>query len=55
VIEHNMDFIRCADWLIELGPGGGSAGGRLVHSGSVESLLQNKKSPTGSCLSEKSN
>ncbi|MFP6899885.1 MAG: excinuclease ABC subunit A, partial [Opitutales bacterium] len=55
VIEHNLDFIRCADWVIELGPGGGSTGGRLVHAGSVDSLLQNKKSPTGKCLADKLN
>ena len=53
VIEHNMDFIRCADWVVELGPGGGSSGGRLVHQGPVDDLLQNKDSPTGSCLAAK--
>ena len=55
VIEHNLDFIRCADWVVELGPGGGSSGGRLVHQGSVESLLQNKDSATGKCLASKGN
>ncbi|MFP6855347.1 MAG: excinuclease ABC subunit A, partial [Opitutales bacterium] len=50
VIEHNLDFIRCADWVVELGPGGGTQGGRLVHAGSVEHLLANENSPTGRCL-----
>tara|TARA_Y100001934_G_scaffold272620_1_gene361215 strand:- start:2849 stop:3553 length:705 start_codon:yes stop_codon:yes gene_type:complete len=53
VIEHNLDFIRCADWVMELGPGGGSSGGRIIHQGSVDDLLQNKSSATGSCLAEK--
>jgi excinuclease ABC subunit A len=53
VIEHNLDFIRCADWVVELGPGGGTAGGRLVHAGSVDNLLEKKNSPTGKFLASK--
>ncbi|MBL64202.1 MAG: excinuclease ABC subunit A [Opitutae bacterium] len=53
VIEHNLDFIRCADWVIELGPGGGSGGGRLVHAGTVDTLLANEESSTGRCLAGK--
>ncbi|MBO94186.1 MAG: excinuclease ABC subunit A [Opitutales bacterium] len=53
VIEHNLDFIRCADWVVELGPGGGSTGGRLMHAGTVDGLLEVKESPTGKCLKNK--
>jgi len=50
VIEHNLDVIRCADYLIDLGPEGGSGGGRLVASGTPEEVAANRASITGSFL-----
>ncbi|MDT3404144.1 excinuclease ABC subunit UvrA [Mucilaginibacter terrae] len=53
VIEHNMDVIKCADWIIDIGPGGGNHGGTLVFEGLPEDLLKNKKSFTGQFLKER--
>jgi len=53
VIEHNLDVIKCADTVIDLGPGGGNAGGQLVFAGTPEELVKNKKSATGRYLKEK--
>jgi len=50
VIEHNLDVIRCADYLIDLGPEGGAAGGRVVATGSPEEVAANPKSATGRFL-----
>jgi excinuclease ABC subunit A len=50
VIEHNLDVIRCADYLIDLGPEGGAAGGRLIASGTPEEVAGNSKSVTGQFL-----
>jgi len=50
VIEHNLDVIKCADWLIDLGPGGGDAGGRLVAAGTPEEVAKNPRSMTGKYL-----
>lgn len=50
VIEHNLEVIKCADWLIELGPEGGSGGGRLVAQGTPEDVATVSESPTGSYL-----
>jgi excinuclease ABC subunit A len=50
VIEHNLDVIRCADYLIDLGPEGGGAGGRLVASGTPEEVAANPRSVTGRFL-----
>lgn len=50
VIEHNLDVIRCADWIIDLGPGGGSAGGRLVAEGPPEAIAASAESETGRFL-----
>ena len=50
VIEHNVDVMRCADWLIDLGPGGGDAGGNLVCEGPVEAVRACKESVTGRFL-----
>ncbi len=50
VIEHNLDVIRLADWVIDLGPGGGPAGGEIVYAGPVEGLAREKRSLTGQAL-----
>ncbi|MBM3208999.1 excinuclease ABC subunit UvrA [Candidatus Shapirobacteria bacterium] len=52
VIEHNMNFIRNADWIIDLGPGGGNEGGEIVAEGTPESVAENKNSFTGQYLRE---
>jgi len=53
VIEHNMDVIKCADWLIDLGPEGGDEGGYLVYQGVPEGILSVKKSYTAKYLEPK--
>ncbi|MBP7821750.1 MAG: excinuclease ABC subunit UvrA [Saprospiraceae bacterium] len=53
VIEHNMDVIKSADWLIELGPEGGMKGGYLLYQGAPEGLLDVPNSPTAVFLKEK--
>lgn len=50
VIEHHLDVIRLADWVLDLGPGGGDAGGDLVYSGEPSGLIECKPSVTGRCL-----
>ena len=50
VIEHNLDVIRAADWLIDLGPDGGDAGGELVGVGTPQDLMDNPRSHTGAAL-----
>jgi excinuclease ABC subunit A len=50
VIEHNIDVMRCADWIIDLGPGGGDAGGTLVCEGPPEKIKACKASVTGRFL-----
>lgn len=55
VIEHNMDVIKCADYVIDLGPEGGQAGGDLVFAGVPEDLAKVKASYTGKFLKEKLN
>jgi len=52
IIEHNLDVIRNADWIIDLGPEGGEDGGRLVAQGTPDLVSKNKKSFTGQALSE---
>jgi excinuclease ABC subunit A len=52
VIEHNLDVIRCADWVIDLGPEGGSGGGQIVASGTPELVAKSKASHTGRFLAE---
>lgn len=52
VIEHNLDLIRLADWVIDLGPGAGSRGGRLVYSGPPEGLASCPESLTGRSFRE---
>ncbi|WP_342067749.1 excinuclease ABC subunit UvrA [Achromobacter kerstersii] len=50
VIEHNLDVIRAADWLIDLGPEGGDAGGLVLGVGTPQDLMDNPKSHTGAAL-----
>ena len=52
VIEHNLDVIKCADWLIDMGPEGGSRGGEVVAIGTPEQVAKNAKSFTGGFLKE---
>ncbi len=51
VVEHDEDTIRAADWIVDIGPGAGEHGGRVVVSGSFEQLLANEESITGAYLS----
>jgi excinuclease ABC subunit A len=50
VIEHNLDVIKVADWVIDLGPEGGGRGGQLVGVGTPEQIARNVKSYTGKWL-----
>ncbi len=52
VIEHNLDVIRCSDWVIDLGPEGGDKGGEVIAFGTPEAVAKNKKSYTGQYLKE---
>lgn len=52
VIEHNLDIIKNADWIIDLGPDGGEKGGEIVAEGKVSNIINNKKSYTGNFLSK---
>lgn len=52
VIEHNMDVIKCADWVIDLGPEGGEEGGRVIYEGKPEQLVNIKESYTAKFLSK---
>ena len=53
VIEHNLDLIKCADYVIDLGPEGGENGGQILAAGTPEEIVKNKKSITGNYLKEK--
>jgi len=53
VIEHNLDLIKCADWIIDLGPEGGENGGKLLAIGTPEQIVKIKESVTGKYLKEK--
>ncbi len=50
MIEHNLDVIKCADWVIDLGPEGGEEGGRIVAEGTPEEIARVKESSTGQYL-----
>src|SRR5690606_24846205 len=52
VIEHNLDVIKTADWLIDLGPEGGDGGGRIIATGSPEEVAANPLSHTGRYLAK---
>lgn len=53
VIEHNLDMIKCADYIIDLGPEGGENGGNILAVGTPEEIIKNKQSLTGKYLKEK--
>lgn len=50
VIEHNLDLIKCADYVLDIGPEGGAGGGQLIAKGTPEEIAENKKSHTGQYL-----
>lgn len=53
IIEHNLDVIKCADWVIDLGPEGGKDGGKVIFEGRPEDLVKIPESHTGAALKEK--
>lgn len=53
IIEHNMDIIKCADYIIDMGPEGGENGGNVVATGTPEEIAKNPDSYTGRYLIEK--
>jgi excinuclease ABC subunit A len=52
VIEHNLDVVKSADWIVDLGPEGGEGGGRIVAQGTPEDVARAKASYTGQFLAE---
>jgi excinuclease ABC subunit A len=52
VIEHNLEVIKTADWIIDMGPEGGDGGGEVVGIGTPENLIENKRSYTGKFLKQ---
>ena len=52
IIEHNLDVVKTADWVIDIGPEGGSGGGEVVAAGSPEKVAKNERSHTGRYLKE---
>jgi excinuclease ABC subunit A len=52
LVEHNLDVIKCADWVIDMGPEGGDEGGRIVAEGTPEDVAKEKQSHTGRFLKE---
>ena len=52
IIEHNLDVIKYADWIIDLGPEGGDSGGEIIAAGTPENIMNNKRSFTGKYLAE---
>jgi excinuclease ABC subunit A len=53
LVEHNEQIIRSADWILELGPGAGPAGGRVLYAGPREKYFQDADTPTTRSLAEK--
>ncbi|MGJ8737602.1 hypothetical protein, partial [Zobellia laminariae] len=53
VIEHNIELIKCADYIIDLGPEGGEGGGKLLAEGTPEEIIKSKTSFTAKYLKEK--
>ncbi len=52
IIEHNLDVIKLADYVIDIGPDGGSKGGKIVAEGTPEEIIKNPKSVTGKFLTD---
>jgi len=52
IIEHNLDVIKTADWIVDLGPEGGNKGGEIIAYGTPEEVATNKSSYTGQFLKE---
>jgi excinuclease ABC subunit A len=52
IIEHNLDVIKTADWIVDLGPEGGNKGGEIIAYGTPEEVVMNKKSFTGQFLKQ---
>lgn len=50
IIEHNLDVIKTADWIVDLGPEGGDGGGRIIAEGTPEEVAKEKSSYTGKYL-----
>jgi len=50
LVEHHLDVIKCADWVIDLGPWGGNSGGQIVAQGTLEDITKNRNSITGKYL-----
>ena len=50
MIEHNLDVIKTADWIVDLGPEGGSGGGEIIAEGTPEQIAKSKESHTGRFL-----
>ena len=50
VIEHHLDVIKCADWILDLGPEGGEGGGQIVATGTPEQVAAMAGNHTGDCL-----
>jgi excinuclease ABC subunit A len=55
IIEHNLDVVKTADWIIDIGPEGGSSGGEIVAAGSPEKVAKNERSHTGRYLKKNLN
>jgi excinuclease ABC subunit A len=55
ITEHNLDLVRHADWIIDLGPEGGENGGRIIAEGTVDDIKNNENSATGQWLKKKTN
>ena len=55
IIEHNLEVIKTADWVIDLGPEGGTGGGYIISEGTPEQVSKNKQSYTGKFLKNKLN
>jgi len=52
VIEHNLDVIKTADWIVDLGPEGGNNGGEIIATGTPETVAENSQSHTGRFLKQ---
>ena len=50
IIEHNLDVLKCADWIIDMGPEGGRGGGKIIAQGRPEDVAKNPQSETGRYL-----